>query len=85
MEEEYFFPMIEEYTGVKGIMETNVNQHAAFAAGVERFRIYVFQTRPETYDGKRLKDIVDGFWLSAKDPFDGRDRLVARVGQVWRR
>lgn len=61
MEEEYFFPLIEEYTSEKGIMETNINQHAAFQAGVERFRVYVFQTTPEIYDGKTLKQIVDSF------------------------
>ena len=61
MEEEYFFPLIEEYTGEKGIMETNVNQHAAFQAGVERFRSYVFETTPEVYDGGTLKEIVDSF------------------------
>ena len=59
--EEYFFPLIEEYTGEKNIMETNINQHAAFQAGVERFRVYVFQTTPETYNGKTLKEIVDSF------------------------
>lgn len=61
MEEELFFPAIEVYTGEKGIMEINVNQHAAFEAGVERFRVYVFETTPETYDGKKLKEIIDGF------------------------
>ncbi len=61
MEEEHFFPLIEEYTGVKGIMESNVNQHDAFAAGVERFRVYVFETNAETYDGKKLKTILEGF------------------------
>lgn len=61
MEEEYLFPLIEEYTGEKGIMETNVKQHAAFEAGVERFRTYVFETKPEGYDGGMVKEIVDGF------------------------
>lgn len=61
MEEQFFFPSIEKYTGVKDIMETNVNQHAAFAAGIERFRVYVFETIPETYDGKRVKEIIDSF------------------------
>ena len=61
MEEENFFPMIEEYTGVKGIMETNVHQHAAFGAGLERFKNYVFEATPETFDGRRVKEIIDGF------------------------
>ncbi|MCJ1339031.1 hypothetical protein MMC09_004320 [Bachmanniomyces sp. S44760] len=61
MEEEYFFPMIEEYTGEKNIMDTNIHQHAAFQAGVERFRVYVFQTTPETYDGKIVMEIIESF------------------------
>jgi hypothetical protein len=61
MEEEHFFPAIEEYTGEKGIMETNINQHAAFEAGVEHFRVYVFGNSAETYEGERLKLIVESF------------------------
>lgn len=60
-EEESLFPVIEEYSGEKGIMEVNVSQHAAFEAGVERFRVYVFETTPETYDGKTLREIIDSF------------------------
>lgn len=63
MEEELFFPVIEEYTGEKGIMEINVSQHAAFEAGLEQFRRYVFDITPETYDGKKLKEVIDGFGL----------------------
>lgn len=61
MEEEHFFPLIEEYSGEKDIMETNIHQHAAFQAGVEQFRIYVFQTTPEEYDGRTLIKIIDSF------------------------
>jgi hemerythrin-like domain-containing protein len=60
-EEELFFPVIEEYTGEKGLMEVNVNQHAAFEAGVERFKVYVFKVTPETYDGKIVKEIIKDF------------------------
>jgi hypothetical protein len=60
-EEESFFPVIEEYTGEKGIMEINVSQHAAFESGVERFKVFAFETTPEIYDGKTLKEIIDSF------------------------
>jgi hemerythrin-like domain-containing protein len=62
MEETTFFPDIEEYSGERGIMEVNIKQHAAFEAGVEQFRVYVFeQATPETYDGKKLREILEGF------------------------
>lgn len=34
-EEELFFPWIEEYVGIKGYMEPNVEQHHAFAPGMK--------------------------------------------------
>jgi hypothetical protein len=61
MEEEYFFPLIEEYSGQKGIMEINVEQHKAFEAGAERFKEYTATVTPGTYDGKKLKEIIGGF------------------------
>jgi len=60
-EERYFFPWIEEYTGEKGIMEKNVEQHEAFGKGLEEFKAYVFATDASIYDGKKLRAIIDGF------------------------
>jgi hypothetical protein len=60
-EEEFFFPWIEDYTGEKGIMETNMEQHKAFEAGLEKFKEYAYNVTPETYDGEKLKGIIDGF------------------------
>jgi hemerythrin-like domain-containing protein len=61
LEEEYLFPWIEEYTGEKGIMEANLEQHKAFEAGAEKFKEYILGTGPESYDGKELKRVIDGF------------------------
>jgi hypothetical protein len=61
VEEEYFFPWIEEYSGEKGIMEVNIEQHKAFEAGVEKFKEYVFSVTPETYNVEQLKGIIDEF------------------------
>jgi len=60
-EETVFFPTIEAYTGEVGIMEKNVSQHEAFHPGLEEFRKYVFETKVEDYDGKKLRSIMDGF------------------------
>lgn len=56
-----FFPDVEAYTGEKGIMEKNVLQHEAFHPGLDEFRKYVFETKVEDYDGKKLRAIMDGF------------------------
>ena len=53
--------MIEEYSGEKGIMEINLEQHKAFEAGVENFNEYLRTATPETYDGKKLKAIIGDF------------------------
>jgi hemerythrin-like domain-containing protein len=60
-EEEFFFPWIEEYTGEKGIMERNVEQHKAFDAGAEKFKDYTYSVTPASYDGEKLKGIIDDF------------------------
>jgi hemerythrin-like domain-containing protein len=60
-EETFFFPEIEAYTGEKGIMEKNVSQHEAFHPGLEEFKKYVYETKIEDYDGRKLRTIIDGF------------------------
>jgi hemerythrin-like domain-containing protein len=61
MEEEYFFPWIEAYSGEKGIMDKNVQQHEAFHKGLKEFGEYVHNVKVEEYDGMRLRGIVDAF------------------------
>ncbi|KAK3312749.1 hypothetical protein B0H66DRAFT_568837 [Apodospora peruviana] len=62
-EEEDFFPWVEELTGVKDIMEGNVQQHQAFHGGLDKFITYVkdVQAGKETYDGKKVVKIIDEF------------------------
>jgi len=60
-EEEYFFPAIEAYTGQKGIMETNLEQHAAFGVGVKLFKDYVYGIKAEEFDAAKLKGLIDAF------------------------
>jgi hemerythrin-like domain-containing protein len=60
-EEKYFFPAIEEYTGLKGLMEVNVHQHEAFEPGFDKFTEYVGAVTPEEFDGKKLIKIIDSF------------------------
>ncbi|KAK0102007.1 hypothetical protein ONS96_005975 [Cadophora gregata f. sp. sojae] len=60
-EEQFFFPAIEKYTKVSGIMEANVRDHQAFDAGLEKFREYVETVKPEEYDAVKFKELLDGF------------------------
>jgi len=60
-EEIYFFPAVEEYTGVKGIMDANVKQHHAFEVGLKKFGEYVYSVKPEEYNPKAMKEILDSF------------------------
>ena len=61
LEETFFFPELEKITGVKGLMDGNVQQHKDFEQGLERFREYVFKTNANVYDGVALKTILDDF------------------------
>ena len=62
-EELIFFPAVERLTGDKSLMEVNLEQHAAFHDGVERFDEYVNACLAgrETFSGKRVVELIDGF------------------------
>lgn len=60
-EEAIFFPDIERITRVKGIMENNVEQHRAFTPGFDKFYEYCKTCPPRTYDGEKLRSIVEAF------------------------
>ena len=60
-EEAVFFPSIEQISGVKGLMERNVEQHRAFTPGFEQFQEYVRTCAPKDYDGEKLRSLVEAF------------------------
>ncbi|PVH81082.1 hypothetical protein DL98DRAFT_490466 [Cadophora sp. DSE1049] len=60
-EEQFFFPAVEKYTNVPGIMEANVSEHQAFDAGLEKFHDYVKTVKPEEFDAVRFKVLLDEF------------------------
>lgn len=60
-EETGFFPRIEEYSGEKGVMDQCVDEHHEFTAGIANFEKHVRDTKPEDYDGKQLREMIDSF------------------------
>ncbi|CAN8103979.1 unnamed protein product [Discula destructiva] len=62
-EEEVFFPGIEKATGVKGIMDSQVDEHAAFSEGLKKFKDYIDAclADPSQYAGHELVKIMDTF------------------------
>lgn len=64
MEEANLFPQIAEYSGEKDVMAANFAQHHAFEAALETLEKYLSTVTPETYDGTRLKSLIEAF---AKD------------------
>ncbi|KAJ0423495.1 hypothetical protein BJY00DRAFT_310151 [Aspergillus carlsbadensis] len=60
-EESILFPMLDAFTGVKGVMAESEAQHQAFMGGVERFAEYVRGTEVSQYSGDELRGIIRGF------------------------
>ncbi|KAI5851662.1 hypothetical protein DFP73DRAFT_471372, partial [Morchella snyderi] len=62
-EETAFFPTVEKLTGVPGIMDGNIQQHAAFSPGLEAFNGYIVAAAatPESFSGARLVEMIDAF------------------------
>ncbi len=62
-EEQWVFPDIEAVTGAAGLMQSNVEEHHSFEAGVEEYDAYLKSVLDgtEVYQGARLKAIIDSF------------------------
>lgn len=62
-EEAVFFPRLETLVGVPGLMTANVEQHEAFHGGLAALIAYIeaVQAGGDSYDGARLRGIVDSF------------------------
>jgi len=62
-EEVNYFPEIEKATGQKGVMDGEVEQHAAFHAGLKSFKDYFATLKyPQThFEPMKLLEIMDTF------------------------
>lgn len=60
-EEQGLFPQMDAYSGVEGLMEEAVDEHKAFTPGLNEFEFYARQTRPEDYDGNKIRSLINAF------------------------
>ncbi|CEJ62864.1 hypothetical protein PMG11_11349 [Penicillium brasilianum] len=60
-EDEILFPMLDTFTGTKGIMSKSEEQHNAFLDGVDEFSQYIQRVTVREYDGTELRRIIQGF------------------------
>ena len=60
-EEAEFFPTIEKISGIKGLMEHNVEQHRAFTLGFDVFYQYAKTCAPKNFNGAKVKSLVEAF------------------------
>ncbi|RFU28670.1 hypothetical protein B7463_g7680, partial [Scytalidium lignicola] len=63
MEEEHFFPLLENALEKPGLMAVNVQEHKDFEEALHQFQKYVFDTGPTDFDGKGLQSLIEGFRL----------------------
>lgn len=62
VEEKIAFPEVEKkLAGKPDLMQSCVEQHEQFEAGLKVFQQYVSTTPKEEYDGHKLSDIIDSF------------------------
>lgn len=61
LEEVAIFPRIGRETGVENIMETCVEEHHAFEAGLETYEKYLGEVKAgkSELDGQKLRDLID--------------------------
>lgn len=92
-EEKIFFPSIELISGVRGIMERNIEQHRVFTPGFGNFQEYSRTCLADDYDGQKIRSLIDVFagsltqhlhdeieTLRALDVYDSE-----RIRQAYRR
>jgi hypothetical protein len=61
IEESLYFPEIEKATGIKGLMDVNLIEHAKMDERLERFRRYAENTRKEHYSAEDLRHVISQF------------------------
>ncbi|KAK0386052.1 hypothetical protein NLU13_5889 [Sarocladium strictum] len=61
MEETAIFPKIAEQTGVANIMDTNLEEHTAFEAGLNEYQAYLTEVKEGRVelDGEKLIKLID--------------------------
>lgn len=60
-EEQIFFPLLRELTGDHAFCDVETSEHEAFDKGAEKWKEYIFNVKPEDYDGVKLKNLIDDF------------------------
>jgi len=62
-EETLFFPWLEEYIGIENYLGKNIEQHHAFAPGLQELEDYAtaLKAGKETFDGANVRKIIDSF------------------------
>ena len=90
-EEEVFFPLLQNLTGEKGIMNQNIREHKELEEGLHKLRDYVFSTDSNSYDGEKLKSILDilagplrkHFYAEISTILDLAEYDSTELGKVW--
>ncbi|KAL2814130.1 hypothetical protein BJX63DRAFT_431533 [Aspergillus granulosus] len=64
-EESILFPMLDEFTGIQGVMAESEEQHQAFMGGIGELEGYIQRISASTlvgeYSGNELRRIIRGF------------------------
>lgn len=79
-EEEHVFPDINELSGVPGLMDANIQEHAIFHEGMKNFMSYLDRVKQgeEELSGEKLKGLIDDFVPTLRAHLDNEiETLVA--------
>jgi hypothetical protein len=78
IEESYMFPAFQSVSGVTpGMLQDTIEQHYAFADGLEKLHKYSTTTTPMQYDGNRFCALIDIFAKLL------RDHLADEIDTLW--
>ncbi|KAJ4389221.1 hypothetical protein N0V93_006684 [Gnomoniopsis smithogilvyi] len=82
-EEEVYFPGLEKALGVKGIMDEEIHEHAAFTQGLCNLKDYIDNclAAPASYSGTQLISILDSFGGTLATHLANEPPKLASLGQ----
>lgn len=60
-EETMYFPEIDKAAGIRGLMDSNIEEHRKLDEGLESFRKFAETTHKDAYSGEKLRSILDSF------------------------
>lgn len=82
-EETYFEPEIVAMSGNPNVFDSVFSEHRSFEPAMKLFEKYIAETKPEEYDGHKLRELIDGFAPDLLAHLRHEPDLLVEIGEKY--